>query len=121
MLNEAPKEVRGKYRDPEAKNIIRRYIHLAVENARPTYPPQARQSITERLVNEIQGYGPLEQFLDDPKVTEVIVERYNKIMIEIDGELKNVDVTFNSEQHLRDVIERIIAPLGRRRLVQSHS
>ena len=114
VLNEAPKEVLGKYRDPEAKNIIRRYIQLVVENELPTYPPQARQSITERLVNEIQGYGPLEQFLDDPKVTEVIVERYNKIMIEIDGELKNVDVTFNSEQHLRDVIERIIAPLGRR-------
>lgn len=114
VLNEAPKEVLGKYRDPEAKNIVRRYIQMVVENELPSFNFQARQGITERLVNEIQGYGPLEQFLDDPKVTEVIVERYNKIMIEEDGELRDVNITFDSEEHLRLVIERIIAPLGRR-------
>jgi pilus assembly protein CpaF len=114
VLNEAPKEILGKYRDPEAKTTVRRYIQMVVENELPSYPLQARQGITERLVNEIQGYGPLEHFLDDPKVTEVIVERYDKVMIEEDGELRDVDVVFDSEEHLRLVIERIIAPLGRR-------
>ena len=114
VLNEAPKEILGKYRDPEAKTTVRRYIQMVVENELPSYPLQARQGITERLVNEIQGYGPLEQFLDDPKVTEVIVERYDKVMIEEDGELIDTEVAFDSEEHLRLVIERIIAPLGRR-------
>lgn len=114
VLSEAPKDVLGKYRDSEAKNVVRRYIQMVVENELPSYPLQARQGITEKLVNEIQGYGPLEQFLDDPDVTEVIVEQYNKIMIEKDGELRDVDMAFDSEEHLRLVIERIIAPLGRR-------
>lgn len=114
VLNEAPKDMLGKYRDPEAKNIVKRYIQMVVENELPSYPLQARQGITEKLVNEIQGYGPLEQFLDDADVTEVIVERYDKVMIEKDGELMNIDTSFDSEEHLRLVIERIIAPLGRR-------
>jgi len=114
VLNEAPKDVLGKYRDPDAKNTVRRYIQMVVENELPTYRLQARQSITERLVNEIQGYGPLEQFLDDPKVTEIIVERFDKVVIEEEGELKDTDIAFDSEEHLRLVIERIIAPLGRR-------
>lgn len=114
VLQSAPKEILGKYRDPDAKETVKKLVRMVVENELPSYPMQARQGITERLVNEIQGYGALEQFLDDPKVTEVIVERYDKIMIEEDGELKTVDVKFDSEDHLNLVIERIIAPLGRR-------
>lgn len=114
VLREAPKEILGKYRDPEAKNVVRRYIQMVVENELPSLHYQVRQTVTERLVNEIQGYGPLEQFLDNPDITEIIVERYDKIMLEEKGELKKADVKFDSEEHLRLVIERIIAPLGRR-------
>lgn len=114
VLKEAPKDILGKYRDPEAKNLVRRYIQMVVENELPSFHYQARQAITERLVNEIQGYGPLEQLLDSPDVTEIIVEKYDKIMIEEKGELKDVDVKFDSEEHLRLVIDRIIAPMGRR-------
>lgn len=114
VLKEAPKEILGKYRDPEAKKEIRKYVQMVVENELPSFPFQARQSITEKLVNEIQGFGPIEQFLDDPNITEIIVERYTKILIEENGELKQTDVTFDSEDHLILVIERIITPLGRR-------
>lgn len=114
VLRDAPKDILGKYRDPEAKNIVRKYIQMVVDNELPALPYQARMDITDKLVDEIQGYGPLEKYLDDPNVTEIIVERYDKIMIEESGELKNVDTKFDSEEHLRLVVERIIAPLGRR-------
>lgn len=114
VLQEAPKDILGKYRDPEAKKIVKRYIQLVVENELASSPYQVRQAVTERLVNEIQGYGPLESFLDDSEITEIIVERYNRIVIERNGELQETDVVFDSEEHLRLVIERIIAPLGRR-------
>lgn len=114
VLRDAPKDILGKYRDSEAKSIVRKYIQMVVDNELPALPYQARMDITDKLVDEIQGYGPLEKYLDDSNITEIIVERYDKIMVEENGELKNVDTKFDSEEHLRLVVERIIAPLGRR-------
>jgi len=114
VLRDAPKDILGKYRDSEAKSIVRKYIQMVVDNELPALPYQVRMDITDKLVDEIQGYGPLEKYLDDSNITEIIVERYDKIMVEENGELKNVDTKFDSEEHLRLVVERIIAPLGRR-------
>lgn len=114
VLRDAPKDVLGKYRDPEAKKTIRAYVAQVVENEYPAMPFRAREEVIERLVSEIHGYGVLEPLLDNPNITEIIVERYDKVIVEENGELKPTDIKFDSEEHLRFVIERIISPLGRR-------
>ncbi|MGB9812380.1 MAG: CpaF family protein [Thermovenabulum sp.] len=114
IMAEVPPEILGKYRDQEAKNIVRKKLTTMIDLEYSALPFNARQSIIERLVNEIQGYGPIEQFLDNTNITEIIVEKYDKIIIEENGELKETDVKFDNEEHLRLVIERIIAPIGRR-------
>lgn len=114
VMQGLPPELLGRYRDPEAKAAVRRLVLQVVESEYPTYQHQVRMSIVERLTNEISGYGPLERLLDDPEVTEIIIERWDKLLIEKHGELTPYEGRFESEEHLRLVLERIIAPLGER-------
>lgn len=109
-----PREQLGKYRDPEAKKLVKYQVLQVVEKEHPGLPHQTKMEVIEKLTDEISGYGPLEKLLDDKDVTEILVERFDKIVIEKDGILHETDITFDSEEHLRLVIERIIAPMGRR-------
>jgi len=113
-MENVPREHLGRYRDAEAKKLVRYQVLHVVESERPGLPYQAKTAIVDKLTDEISGYGPLEKLLDDKDVTEVIVESFDMIVIEKDGVLEETGVRFDSEEHLRLVIERIISPLGRR-------
>lgn len=73
-----------------------------------------RSRIIKEVLEEALGLGPLEDLLADPAVTEVMVNGYKKIFVEKSGKLALTPVTFTSNLHLRNVIERIVTPLGRR-------
>jgi pilus assembly protein CpaF len=75
---------------------------------------EAIAQIKQEVLNEALGYGPIEEFLHDPDVTEVMVNGPNEIYIEVDGNISKTVKRFPSDAQLRIVIERIIAPLGRR-------
>jgi pilus assembly protein CpaF len=60
------------------------------------------------------GLGPLEELLDDPEVEEVMVNGHESVYVERRGRIERTAVRFSSEQALRDAIERILAPVGRR-------
>ena len=60
------------------------------------------------------GYGPIETMLDDPDITEIMVNSHEQIFVERNGRLELCDVRFTSEAHLRRVIERIVSKVGRR-------
>lgn len=64
-------------------------------------------------VAEVIGLGPLEQFLADDSVSEIMVNRYDKIFVERQGKLSKVEQIFTSETALRQTIDRIVLPLGR--------
>lgn len=113
-MEKVPREYLGKYRDPEAKQLVKYQVLQIIEEDKPGLDYGTRQAIAERLTNEISGYGPLEKLLDDKDITEILVERWDNIVVEKDGILQEVDVKFESEEHLNLVVERIISPLGRR-------
>ncbi|HDQ72190.1 MAG TPA: CpaF family protein [Chloroflexi bacterium] len=73
-----------------------------------------RQRLFEQIVAEILGLGPLEPFLADPSITEIMVNGAKNVYVERDGMLKRTNATFESDEHLMRIIERIVAPLGRR-------
>ncbi|MCS7260061.1 MAG: CpaF family protein [Anaerolineae bacterium] len=73
-----------------------------------------RQRLFEQIVAEILGYGPIEPLLRDDTITEIMVNGPNKIFIERNGKIEPVNVTFESEEHLMRIIDRIVSPLGRR-------
>jgi pilus assembly protein CpaF len=76
--------------------------------------PATRALLCELILREAVGLGPLEELLADPAVEEVMVNGHDRIYVERAGRIERTDVRFESEQALRDAIERILTPLGRR-------
>lgn len=85
---------------------------LAEDLALP--PDINRDQLKQNVLNEAIGLGPLEPLLSDPAVTEIMVNRYDELYIEKAGRLTRHAGAFSSEQSVLSVIERIVAPLGRR-------
>jgi pilus assembly protein CpaF len=73
-----------------------------------------RQRLFEQIVAEILGLGPLEPLLADPLVTEIMVNGAKNVYVERKGKLTRANLVFESDDHLMRIIERIVAPLGRR-------
>jgi pilus assembly protein CpaF len=96
---------------PKVLNALRRIV--ATLDAR--IPQEMnRDVLVGELVDEALGLGPLENFLTDPTVSEIMVVDPNTIYIEQRGKLRLADVHFTDDERVRAVIERIVTPLGRR-------
>lgn len=85
-----------------------------VEECAAVLPPAEREEVIERIVRDSVGLGPLEVLLADPTVEEVMVNGHECIYVERRGLLERTEVAFAGEEELRDAIERVLAPLGRR-------
>ena len=73
-----------------------------------------RSYINNLIDNEINGYGPITELLDDPSITEIMVNGTNEIYIELDGRLiKDDSVSFINNEHIIRTIQRLIQPIGR--------
>jgi len=73
-----------------------------------------RQKLVKDVLNEAIGLGPLEDLLANPKISEIMVNRSDQIYVEKEGKLSLVKSRFSSNKQLLGVIERIVAPIGRR-------
>ena len=73
-----------------------------------------RQRLAAELADDVLGLGPLQKLLDDPTVTEVMVNGPDAVYVEQSGKLTRTAVRFTSEEHLRRVIDRIVSRVGRR-------
>ena len=73
-----------------------------------------RAKITRDIGDDILGYGPIEPYLRDPAVSEVMVNGHDSVWLEKDGRLTPADATFDDEAHLRRTIDKIVSRIGRR-------
>ncbi|MCA9407531.1 MAG: Flp pilus assembly complex ATPase component TadA, partial [Candidatus Omnitrophica bacterium] len=87
---------------------------LMEEGAGKVATVEERNRLAKDIVNEALGLGPLEDFLADPDVTDIMVNKRNQIYIEKNGKLILTNKSFISNDKMRAIIDRIIAPLGRR-------
>ena len=85
---------------------------LTEENIVLSRPERAR--LFEQIAAEILGLGPLQPLLDDETITEIMVNGAKNIYIERKGKIHRVPVTFENNDHVLRIIDRIVAPLGRR-------
>ena len=101
-------------RTEEVKRTIQELFEqiLAEENIVLSRPERAR--LFEQIAAEILGLGPLQPLLEDDTITEVMVNGAKNIYIERKGKLHRVPVTFENNEHVLRIIDRIVAPLGRR-------
>lgn len=104
--------------DPEKEKQLQiktqQAISQIVDKLQPGMPRDERAQIMKEVFDEALGLGPLETLLEDDSVTEIMVNGFEKIFVERSGRIQLSPVTFTSNVHLRNVIERIVTPLGRR-------
>src|SRR5690349_7271994 len=73
-----------------------------------------RERLSREILDEIFGLGPLEPLLKDPSISDILVNRYNSVFIERAGKLEPTGLTFKDDQHLMQIIDRIVSRVGRR-------
>src|SRR5215813_76082 len=73
-----------------------------------------RERLSREILDEIFGLGPLEPLLKDPTISDILVNRYNKVYIERAGKLEVTGLSFKDDQHLMQIIDRIVSRVGRR-------
>lgn len=90
---------------------IRRAIAAECEKLQVTFEVQKRIEKTVGMM--VLGNGPIEEYLQDPEVTEIVVQRYDNIVVERHGKVEPVPTIFNSEAHLQTIIKRIVQKVNR--------
>jgi len=73
-----------------------------------------RERLSREILDEIFGLGPLEQLLKDPTISDILVNRFDKVYIERAGKLELTGLTFKDDAHLMQIIDRIVSRVGRR-------
>src|SRR3979409_1430617 len=73
-----------------------------------------RERLAREILDEIFGLGPLEPLLKDPSISDILVNRYNRVYVERAGKLETTGLSFKDDQHLMQIIELIVSRVGRR-------
>jgi pilus assembly protein CpaF len=100
--------------EDQLKAFVRQELAEIVDAERIPLTSSERQRLTAEVSDDVLGYGPIQPFLDDDSVSEVMVNGDTAIYVERSGRLQRTSARFLSDEHLRRVIERIVSQVGRR-------
>src|ERR1700730_14265631 len=99
-------------------DTLRREIRLVVERLCDTENPLLNRMDRERLIDEVLdetfGFGPLEVLLKDPTISDILVNGAHRVFVERRGKMEKSDVKFRDNDHLMQIIDRIVSKVGRR-------
>lgn len=94
--------------------FLKQRLEEVYTQTKVSLPEDIRKQIFHDILDELTGFGPIQPLLDDPDISEVMVNGPQKVFIEKGGKLTKSAVTFDDDDHVLRVIDRIILPLGRR-------
>ena len=97
----------------QIKNLISTYCERELERSVQPLSRLERQQLIDAIYDELMGLGPLETLLRDESITEIMVNGPFDVFVERNGRIMLSDVHFYDETHLLNIVERILAPLGR--------
>jgi pilus assembly protein CpaF len=101
--------------DPrELRKRVSELVSEALRVQRASISPQQRDRVVNAITDEILGLGPLEVLLADPTVSDIMVNTHQCVFVERNGVIEETDVSFRSERHLLNTINRIVTQVGRR-------
>ncbi len=93
---------------------IGRVVEKLLEEERVPMTAAEQNRIIEEVLDEVLGLGPLEPLLKEPSISDILVNRHDKVYIERGGKLSEVPVRFRDDAHLMHIIEKIVSQVGRR-------
>ncbi|MHB9145158.1 MAG: CpaF family protein [Symbiobacteriia bacterium] len=104
----------GARSEQERRRQLRTAVLTILVGQRLAPRQSSREAWADQLVSEIAGYGPLDPLLDDPSVSEIMVNGWDHVYIEREGVLQHTERRFRDNRHVEEIIGRMVAPLGRR-------
>jgi pilus assembly protein CpaF len=96
------------------KELIEECFNRVLEEENFLYNHDTRNQMLDLVIADIVGYGPIEPLLNDPDITEIMVNGYDQVFVEKFGLINETNVKFENNRHLMRVIDRIVSPIGRR-------
>ncbi len=93
---------------------IGRVVERLLDEERAPMTTAEQTKIVEEVLDEVLGLGPLETLLKEPTISDILVNRFNKVFIERNGKLSETTVRFKDDGHLLHIIEKIVSQVGRR-------
>ncbi|SMC71824.1 CpaF family protein [Sporomusa malonica] len=96
------------------EEVVARIANAVMDEETLPVPRSERARIITEIVDEVLGYGPIDPLLKDESISEVMVNSPTQVYVERKGKLVLSDVQFRDDAHVMHVIEKIVAPLGRR-------
>lgn len=106
-------ELKAKSHDPEFRNNVKARIEELVEMQNLPLTKEDKLSLSKNLLYDTIGLGPIEPLLADPTISEIMVNHANQVYVERSGKLVLTNVFFDDDNHVLQVIDRIISPLNR--------
>jgi pilus assembly protein CpaF len=100
--------------ESQLQQFVNEELSQVVELERSPLTPGERQRLAQEVSNDVLGYGPIQQYLEDRDVTEIMINSTDMIYVERKGKLHRTASRFVDDMHLRRVIERIVGQVGRR-------
>ncbi|MDD3435967.1 MAG: CpaF family protein [Candidatus Gastranaerophilales bacterium] len=104
------------YDDEQQKELIKQFVESQLINNFKNVPLNKfeKDRLIKEIIQEAKGYGPLDPLLEDPTISDILVNGAKDVFVEKNGKLYKTNVTFKDNQHLRNIIERIVSKVGRR-------
>ena len=97
-----------------ARDRIVDFLHGIIEQEKTPLAGPERERLIGEILNELFGLGPLEPLLEDPAISDILVNGASNLYIEKHGVLKRTNVSFTDDRHLMRIIDRIVSMVGRR-------
>lgn len=100
-------------KDAEQLQRVKRYMTEIVKKSNSTLNSIEQEAFLKEMLNDITNLGPLSKLMDDPTVSEVMVNRYDEVWVERNGSLEQTTVKFKDEEQVMDLARRIVQHIGR--------
>jgi len=115
LVESVSRSMEGESFQLEDRNeVLRQSLNEAYVQTKVSLPEDIRKQIFNEIIDEMTGFGPIQPLLDDPDISEVMVNGPKKVFIEKGGKVTKSAITFDDDDHVARIIDRIILPLGRR-------
>ncbi len=114
ILDRLDLEKLGKTSGDAAREEVLTLIRNSVNSEAVPLSFAERERLSREILDEIFGLGPLEQLLKDPSISDILVNRFDKVYVERAGRLELTGLSFKDNQHLMQIIDRIVSRVGRR-------
>jgi pilus assembly protein CpaF len=114
LLNESNLDQITNLSRVEMRVAIERVVTQFMQEEKVVIPRSDKEKLLIKLIDESVGFGPLESLLNDTDITEILINGHDEVYIEKKGRLELTNMKFRDEAHVRHIIDRVVAPLGRR-------